>query len=450
MTKQLKDALAKNEADLTAEEKTLIQNSVAELDEAAKTKFAKTIAEIGGDDDDDDEKGLTEKELKELLDKGVGSSIEDKVKSIENTLIAKFFSGVGAARAKVLEEGDQRNEKTKKADEKTREFMKALLSKDSVKLKAITTGTGTTPPDDSQAGYLIPQELSTEIYRIAETQYGLARREMKYMPFSGPGNERIIPVVGTGVSIFINGEKAKKQSTQPKFTRVIQSLKELAAIVPFTEQILEDSAINLTTLVAQLFAEAIAKFEDEQFLAGDGTGGGWTGVLNNTSVQVVHQITAGADNVHTDDLLNMQDEVPTSALPGSKYYLNRKALTIVRKLKDLNGNYIYQRPSDKLPGMIFDYPYELSDAMPMPSAVAVGDPWIIFGNLNMSCVLGDKGGQMRMKLLTEATITDTDGQTTINLAEQDMVALRVAERVGFNLVLPQAICVLKSDEESGS
>ena len=436
----LKEALAKNEADLTAEEKTLIQQHAAELSEEEKTKFAKTIAEA---EDDEDEDGISEKKLKELLEKNAGESVEKKVKEIENVIIAKFFSGVTEARKKAIEEGDNRDAKQKKADEKTREFMKALLSKDSVKLKAITTGTGTTPPDDSQAGYLIPQELSTEIYRIAETQYGLARREMKYMPFSGPGNERIIPVVGTGVSIFINGEKAKKQATQPKFTRVIQSLKELAAIVPFTEQILEDSAINLTTLVAQLFAEAIAKFEDQQFLAGDGSGGGWTGVLNNANVRVAHQAVSGAANLIADDLLMMQDEVPTSALPGSKYYLNRKALTIVRKLKDLNGNYIYQRPSDKLPGVIFDYPYELSDALPAPADVAVGDPWIIFGNLNQACVLGDKGGQMRMKLLTEATITDTDGQTTINLAEQDMVALRVAERVGFNLVLPEAIVVLK-------
>jgi len=37
-----------------------------------------------------------------------------------------------------------------------------------------------------------------------------------------------------------------------------------------TEELMEDTAINLTQLVADLIAEAIAKEEDTQFLAGTG------------------------------------------------------------------------------------------------------------------------------------------------------------------------------------
>jgi len=47
-------------------------------------------------------------------------------------------------------------------------------------------------------------------------------------------------------------------------------------------------------------------------------------------------------------------------------------------------------------------------------------------------------------MLDQATITDTDGETAINLAEQDMVALRFVERVGYVLALPEGISVLKT------
>jgi len=47
-------------------------------------------------------------------------------------------------------------------------------------------------------------------------------------------------------------------------------------------------------------------------------------------------------------------------------------------------------------------------------------------------------------MLDQATITDTDGETAINLAEQDMVAMRFVERVGYVLALPEGIAVLKT------
>jgi HK97 family phage major capsid protein len=213
-----------------------------------------------------------------------------------------------------------------------------------------------------------------------------------------------------------------------------------------TEEIVEDSAINLTQLIGALFAEAVAKEEDLQFFAGDGTT--WTGILNNGEVNVVYQATAGITNLRADDLLSMIDATPSGALSGAKFYMNRTVLSVIRKLKTTTTlDYIFQNPGQGLPATIWNYPYELSDAFPTAASVAEGSPYILFGNLKQSCIFGDKQ-QLRVKLLEEATITDTDGQTSINLAEQDMVALRVVERVGYVIGLPTALTVLDTAEES--
>ena len=451
MSKKLKAILAKNEADLTAEEKALILKHVADLDEETKTKFAKTLEddeseeeeEGDDDDDDDDDDGIDEKSLKALIDKGIDKSAEARSEAIIQKTVAKFFDGVNLARKKSLESGTT---VVKEEGKETREFFKALLNRDYARAKALTTSTTGVSPDDAKAGITIPSELLAEIYRFIP-DYGVARRNMRYLPFSGPGNERDITALAAAVNVYWTGEGVKKTSTQPKFSPVTQTLKKMAAICPLTEEIIEDSAIPLKSLLGELFAEAIGVEEDFQFLAGVGTP--WTGILNNASVNVTYQLTAGTANVHTDDLLNMKKGIPASARRNAKYYFNPDTEILLQQLKDEQGRYILQQPTDSAPGKLWGNAYELTDALPAPDDVDAGDPWIIFGDFKKCAILGDKQ-QIRVKLLEEGTITDTDGQTTINLAEQDMVALRIVERAGYVLVLPSGINVLKNEAESGS
>jgi HK97 family phage major capsid protein len=150
----------------------------------------------------------------------------------------------------------------------------------------------------------------------------------------------------------------------------------------------------------------------------------------------------------------MQDAIPAGALAKAKYYMSPSVFNVIRKLKDLNDNYIFQAPQGNTPGTIWNKPYELSDAFPAVGDVEDGSPYILFGDLKMTAIFGDKQ-QLRVKLLEEATIHDTDwtdqsAGTAINLAEQDMVALRIVERVGYVLALPGSVAVLDSGESASS
>lgn len=427
----LKELLAKALSELTAEEKAFIKANAAQLSAEEKEKFAEILG------DEVDEEGL-----KALVAASVAEAARAAADKISDEIVGKFLTGVTAARAKVLA-GEQKV--NKENDDVTRTFLKALMSGDLVRAKALST---TTPagasPDDANAGVLIPKELMTEVLRIAQI-YGIARRDMLYLPFgAGPGNTRQIPALGSSVSVFWTGEKGAKRSTQPSFNLVNQTLKKLAAIVPMTEEILEDSAVPITPLLGALLGEAVAKEEDVQFFAG--TGSPWTGVLNNGSV---NHVDASGDSTHfsADDLLDMQDETPAGAQDGAKYYLNRKTFTIVRKMKDQNDRYIYQEPAGQQPATIWGKPFELSEAFPAPADVDEGDPFVLYGNLKRCAVFGDKQ-QIRLKVLDQATITDTDDDTTLNLAEQDCVALRAVERVGYVLALPAGCTVLKAGPTS--
>jgi len=420
----LKDILAKELKDLSDEEKTFLAEHASELtDEQAKSfEITKEVNE------ELDTKGL---------DELVNLSVEKEVKSVVNKMVAVKRGEINMASETLPTNG--------KWAKKTLDWCVALTQGDLVQMKALTTSSSDTP----KAGYTIPSELFNEIIRLVEDVYGVARREMRYLPFSGPGDTRDITALGSSVSMTWTDEAVAKTATQPVFDRVQQTLKKLACIIPMTEELLQDTAINLPGLLADLVAEATAKEEDEQFF--DGVGAPWTGIVNNGSITpVVMTAALGFADITAENLLDMQDAGLVGAHNGAKYFMHRTIFSYVRKLREDSiaagdglGAFIYQRPQGEIPGTIWNYPFELVEGMPDKDDDAINKGFVIFGNLKRYAIYGDKGG-MQVKILTEATITDTDGQTSINLGQQDMIAYRFVERVGYVLPKPTAIVVLKT------
>lgn len=438
---KLKEILAKEPADLSADEKSFVTKHWAKLNDEQKTKFA-DAAPQESDEDDEEEDGETSKAITELVQKSVMEALEKDGKKIAEDLLTKFMVSAADQRKKAIEGGQVMNADRSEKNAVTRDFLKALLTGDRARLKALTTNNDITDPspDDAGAGQLIPQIVSNEIIRVAAGDFGLARREFFNLPFSGPGNSRIVPALGTSVSVYWTDEGQKKKSTQPKFNVVTQTLKKLAAICPMTEEIVEDSAIDLLSLVSTLFGEAMAEEEDKQFF--NGTGSPWTGILNSTAVNQVDM--AGAKTTITiDDLQAMIDATPSGALNGAKFYMHRSVLSKIRLLREGSGTgaYLVAPATQGAPQELLGYPVVTSDAFPAWSAVSNGVEFILFGNLKQGAIFGEKGS-MRVKLLTEATISDTDDESLINLAEQDMVALRVVERVGYTIARGTAMTVL--------
>jgi len=467
ITKIIAKFLKEGFVGLEAEEKELLKNNVSLLSPAQKKKFDDAEKEEEANDDDADDDGadadadddgadadadadddaIDQKALQTMISKGVQEEINGKMEKIATGIANNFVKNVDKQRKKAIDTGVEAKDEGKS---ETRDFVKALLDGDKTKLMEISKKTTTfnQSGDDARGGYLIPDELKAEVLRIAETQYGLCRREFLYMPFTGPGNERKVPTLASGFDAEWVDEATAKASGNPTFGLVTQTLKKLAKIIPFTEEILEDSAINLTQLVAQLFAESVAKQEDLQFL--NGTGSPWTGILNNGSVgSVALAVSAGVSAITFEKLIDMQDECPSGVLPGAKYYMNRQIFSYLRKLRndavsasDSAGAFLLPLTKTGIED-ILGFPIELSDAMPGKTLTGAGKPFVIFGNLKVAAIFGDKQ-QIRAKMLDQATITDGDGTTSINLAEQDMIALRLEERVGYVLALPTAVVVLKT------
>lgn len=365
----------------------------------------------------------TETVDEDAMEKFLKSEIGAKIDSIAKGIAEKQAKEIADAR------GTATTATVKSADEKVAEnkevakFIKALLANDVATMKAMTTSR----TDTAKAGYTIPEALETEILRIIEDEYGVARKEMKYLKLSS--NELKL-TTGQSINTYWTDEGAKKTSDEAVFGIATLALKKLASIVPMTDELLEDSAVDLMAYIADLFAESIAKEEDLAFFNGDGTV--FTGVFQDTN------ITSVSANLSSDALIDVQDSVKSSA--SNKWFMHRTVASAIKKLKDGAGNYEF--PEFRKDGKtLLDSEVVLVEAGNSISAVTVGKAYLVYGNLSKGAVYGERGG-IGMKVSNEATIRNVAGDADIHLYEQDMTAIRAVKRTGYVIVLPALLARL--------
>ena len=318
-------------------------------------------------------------------------------------------------------------------EERMLKFFKAVWfgnKEEAVKLsgKALTEGTG------SAGGYLVPDEFASEVLRVAG-QYGLARRLCRVVPMTR--DKMNFPAAGaTGVSVSWPNEAAQIAESTPNFGQVVLDTKKCAGITALSNELVADADVNVLDYLITLFGEAIAKEEDKQWLTG--TGSPITGLLGHASVNVVTMGTGDTafSNIHTDDLIDLIDAVDDFTESNGAFFFHKNILAHLRKLKDSNGQYIWQPPSAGNPGTILGYPYYTTPVMPDNSQSGVSTKFVAFGDGRYT-LFGDRA-QLSIAVATEGTVGAN------NLFEQDMQALRVIERVDIQVAIPGAYAVLQT------
>lgn len=450
----LKQVLKMDAADVEKndEAKSILQKNWDILNDDLRATFKAFEPEEGAEGDeeevDEEEGAIDEKALQDLISKSTRDHISKTADAIALGLVKDLESRVVAARKKAIDEPGSRNgKKNKEHDEITRQFLIAMKAKDSKTLKELGMKAVDTTSDDSgsDAGYLIPEPLANEVIRLESVGYGRARELFSYHLLT-QGNTRRITALGSTLSVYWLDEGEKKPSSQPTFSIVTLALKKLAVIVPMTEEVVEDVGIDLTGLVAQLIREAIDKEVDLQFFQGDGTV--FTGIFNGGNGDVTIPTNKLGDNEDVDDLrpediLKLADD--TDPAVNGVYALHRTVLSKIRTLRqndDGTGDYLYNPLGGGDFGTINGRRVELIEAAPT-KASAEGTatpnlPIMMYGDFKRGVAYGEKS-DVRLKMLDQATITDVDGETVINLAEQDMIAMRAVQRVGYKVTLPTAM-----------
>lgn len=317
-------------------------------------------------------------------------------------------------------------------------FMRAAARRDETVLRQLNENNAGDGGAGSEAdgGYLVPVDFRPTLLRIIE-QWGVARQEFQVVPMIR--DEMQFPVYNgdwtdggapAGPAYWVN-ENAAITPSWAQFANVTMTCRKLAALVPTSNELLQDAAIPIASLIATLVGEFLAKEEDRVgFTAAAGDTSRYIGALPAAGKTV---ITSGTNitSMTADDLLSMQLALSRGALDGAKYYMHRSIFALVRTLKNLEGDYIVQMPTATMPTTIWGYPVVLVESLPSnPGGAAADTRYVLFGNLK-NMYMGDRMG---------LSVASTDLVGFANFQTH----FRFVERIGFKLTLPDTLCALKT------
>ena len=276
---------------------------------------------------------------------------------------------------------------------------------------------------DSEGGYLVPDEFERTLVEGLEEE-NIFRILAKVITTAS--GDRKIPVVATKGSASWIEEEGAAQESDDSFGQVSISAYKLGTLLKVSEELLNDSIFNLEAYIAKEFARRIGAKEEEAFFIGDGVGKP-TGIFNTTGGAQDGITTASATAITVDEIMDLYYSLKSPYRKNATFVLNDATVKAIRKLKDGNGNYIWQ-PSITAgtPDTILNSPVKTSSYVP---TIAAGAKTVAFGDFSYYWIADRQGRSF--KRLNE--LYATTGQ----------VGFMATQRVDGKLILPEAIKTLK-------
>jgi HK97 family phage major capsid protein len=259
--------------------------------------------------------------------------------------------------------------------------------------KALSVGSN---PD---GGYLVPEEVETVIgERLANISPIRAISSVRTVS----GNVYKKPFMTSGPAVGWVGETdAPSTTTSPTLAELSFPAMELYAMPAATATLLEDSAVNIDQWLAAEVEMAFATQEGTAFVNGDGSNKP-TGFLHQTIVAEsswmwgkLGYIATGAagafdSSAPTDALIDLVYALKAGYRQNGTFVMNRRTQSAIRKLKDDDGQYLWQPPA--LGGgrsTLMNFPVVEAEDMPDIAANAYA---LAFGDFARGYLVVDRAG----------------------------------------------------------
>lgn len=232
---------------------------------------------------------------------------------------------------------------------------------------------------------------------------------------------------------WVDGDTGLKNTTKLKWENKFITAEELAVIIPISEAVLDDANYDIWAEAQPRIIEAIGKKIDQAVYFGIDKPTSWRNPLVPSAVGAGATVEWDDEN---DPLYNAIDKA-MSYVELSGYAVNGLAGSVglksaFRRMLDSTGQPLQATEISGLKRAFVDNGAWTDNA----AVMIVGD---------FSQAVYSIRQDVTFKLLDQSVISDADGKIVYNLAQQDMVALRVVFRMGWEI--PNPINALSPHED---
>lgn len=286
--------------------------------------------------------------------------------------------------------------------------------------RALSEGT------DSEGGFLVPIDYDFQLLLQPTTE-----AVMPPLVARGTTNSMTVKRPTVGAMAVTWGSEAGVKPFQDFVAASTEvKIRKLVGITKSSEELEEDSGVDLGQLLATLYADAAAVKIDTAILNGNPLAANPepTGIRNGAVVTRVN--TAAVATIAADDFIELIYSVPRQYANNTKLVMGRVTEKRVRKFKDGDGQYIWG------PGIGGGTP---------PNLLGVDIHWPL-GGLDETSATGAEiavAGDFKQGYLWVERLGTTIQRLDELYAVNDQVGFKFRMRVGGNVATADALRILK-------
>jgi HK97 family phage major capsid protein len=282
----------------------------------------------------------------------------------------------------------------------------------------------------TDAAALIPEEVSNEMLGKAIEQsatLSLFRR----VPV-GRGQVRFPVLSALPTAYFVTGDTGLKQTTEVNWTNKFLNIEEIAAIMPVPDNVLADVDANVWDEASPLITEAFGRCLDAAVFFGTNAPASWPTNIAAAATAAGNAVTANsaaAAGAFFGDIDNGYEKVEADGFEVTGFVGATSVKSKLRRSRDSQGKKLDESRVNGALTLVDGYPiiYPMRGLFPTAS----GSPQLFMGDWSQY-VVGVRS-DISMKILDQAVIQDNTGAIIYNLAQQDMTAIRLTFRVGWQV-----------------
>jgi HK97 family phage major capsid protein len=285
----------------------------------------------------------------------------------------------------------------------------------------------------TDAAVLIPEEVQREIVQTvpeASSFLSLARR----LPNMSAKVSKI-PILETlPLAHFVTGDTGLKQTTTMKWKNKTITAEELAVIVPVPEAVLDDSNYDIWGEIRPKIVEAIGVAIDQAVFHGTNKPASWPTDIVTAATAAGNVVALGTGEDLFDDVFGESGLLAKVEADGFMPNGHVAAMTMKAKyrgLRDANGQPIFLRSMQETTR------YELDgERILFPRNGAIDSSAALQLSGDFSELVYSIRQDVTAKVFDQGVVQDAQGAIVFNLMQQDMVALRVVIRLGWEVPNP--------------
>lgn len=280
----------------------------------------------------------------------------------------------------------------------------------------------------TSAAALIPEVVANDILQGVQNE--AAALQMFTRVSMSTAQTRMPVLSALPTAYFVNGDTGLKQTTQVDWTNKYINAEEIAAIVPIPEAVLDDASFDVWGNIKPLLVNAIARTLDAAIFFGTNKPASWPTDIVAGATAAGNVVNRSVGTPRTDKsgvagyISDLFGAVEADGYVVDGLIANLTYRGMLRNVRDANGQLLSEVSTASAYGV--DVKYPMRGLWP---AAGVGAAEAIAGDFSYG-ILGVRQ-DITYKILDQAVIQDWAGAIQYNLAQQDMVALRVVARYGF-------------------